>query len=539
MTPVLELKNITKHFTGVLANDHINLTLEKGEILGLLGENGAGKTTLMNILYGLYQPDEGQIFVKGQEIKVHSPNDAIDAGVGMVHQHFMLVQVFTVAENVMLGSEPTKFYEFLDRRQASDKILEISRAFGLEVNPKNYIKDLPVGIQQRVEIIKLLYRNAEILILDEPTAVLTPQEADELFKIMRNLADQGKSIIFITHKLREVLDCADNITVLRRGKVVGSCLPKNANQAMLASMMVGRPVMLEVRKGPCKPCEIALKVERLEVTDDRRQISICDVSFEVRKGEILGVAGVQGNGQTELVEALAGLRPLVQGTFTIKGKKFGDKNTHPTPRCITEQGTAHIPEDRQRNGLVLPFPVMDNLVLCTYYLPPFAKNPEIRIGAFKFPFLPRVQIQWDLVRKNAINLIKQFDIRTPREDTLTSSLSGGNQQKVIVARELSRPIHLLIAAQPTRGLDVGSIEYIHAQIVKKRDEGVAVLLVSTELDEIMQLSDRIVIMYRGHIVATVPAKEATKEYIGLMMAGVPQQQALEQIRQLKKLSKKS
>jgi simple sugar transport system ATP-binding protein len=539
MTPVLELKNITKHFTGVLANDHINLTLEKGEILGLLGENGAGKTTLMNILYGLYQPDEGQIFVNGKEIKVHSPNDAIDAGIGMVHQHFMLVQVFTVAENVMLGSEPTKFYEFLDRKQASDKILEISRTFGLEVNPKNYIKDLPVGIQQRVEIIKLLYRKAEILILDEPTAVLTPQEADELFKIMKNLAKQGKSIIFITHKLREVMDCSDKITVLRRGKVVGTTRPKDATQAMLASMMVGRPVMLEVKKSPCKPGEIALKVEHLEVTDDRRQVSIEDVSFEVRKGEILGIAGVQGNGQTELVEALAGLRPLVEGSFTIVGKKFGENGTRPVPRWITEQGTAHIPEDRQRDGLVLPFPVKDNLVLCTYYLPPFAKNPQIRIGSFKFPFLPRVQIQWDQVRKNAISLIKQFDIRTPGEETLTSSLSGGNQQKVIVARELSRPIHLLIAAQPTRGLDVGSIEYIHAQIVKKRDEGVAVLLVSTELDEIMQLSDRIAVIFRGHIVATVSAKEATKEYIGLMMAGVPQDQALEQIRSLKKIPNKS
>lgn len=537
MTPVLELKNITKHFTGVLANDHINLTLEKGEILGLLGENGAGKTTLMNILYGLYQPDEGQIFVNGKEIKVHSPNDAIDAGIGMVHQHFMLVPVFTVAENVMLGSEPTKFYEFLDRKQASEKILEISRAFGLEVNPKNYIKDLPVGIQQRVEIIKLLYRKAEILILDEPTAVLTPQEADELFKIMRNLADQGKSIIFITHKLREVLDATDRITVLRRGKVVGTCLPKDSNQATLASMMVGRPVMLEVKKRPAKPGELALKAEHLEVTDDRRQVSIEDVSFEVRKGEILGIAGVQGNGQTELVEALAGLRPLVEGSFTIVGKKFGHNGIRPVPRWITEQGTAHIPEDRQRDGLVLPFPVKDNLVLCTYYLPPFAKNPQIRIGSFKIPFLPRVQIQWDLVRKNAVALIKQFDIRTPGEETLTSSLSGGNQQKVIVARELSRPIHLLIAAQPTRGLDVGSIEYIHGQIVKKRDEGVAVLLVSTELDEIMQLSDRIAVIFRGHIVATIPAKDATKEYIGLMMAGIPQDQALEQIRSLQKISK--
>ena len=539
MTPVLELRNITKRFPGVLANDHINITLEKGEIHALLGENGAGKTTLMNILYGLYQPDEGQIFVNGKEIKIHSPNDAIDAGIGMVHQHFMLVPVFTVTENVMLGSEPTKFYEFLDRKQASEKILDISKSFGLAVNPNDYIKDLPVGIQQRVEIIKLLYRQAEILILDEPTAVLTPQEADELFAIMANLAKQGKSIIFITHKLREVLDCADRITVLRQGKVVGSTTPKAATQPMLASMMVGRPVMLEVKKGPAKPGEVELQVNNIEVTDDRRQVSVENVSFEVRKGEILGIAGVQGNGQTELVEALTGLRPLVEGSFSIVGKIFGKGGSRPIPRLITEQGTAHIPEDRQRDGLVLPFPVMENLVLCTYYLPPFAKNPEIRIGSFKMPFLPRVSIQWDIVRKNAISLIKQFDIRTPSEETTTSALSGGNQQKVIVARELSRPIHLLIASQPTRGLDVGSIEYIHSQIVKKRDEGVAVLLVSSELDEIMQLSDRIAVMFHGHIVATVPAKEASKEYIGLMMAGIPQEQALEQIRKSQKIPVKS
>ncbi|GIV65110.1 MAG: ABC transporter [Bellilinea sp.] len=510
MTPVLELRGITKRFPGVLANDHIDLTLEQGTIHALLGENGAGKTTLMNILYGLYKPDEGEIFVNGEPFQVRSPSDAIARGIGMVHQHFMLIPVFTVTENVMLGEESLKPGGFLDRETAAKRIREISTQYGLEVNPDSYIKDLPVGVQQRVEIIKLLYRNANILIFDEPTAVLTPQEADELFEIMRSLTAQGKSIIFITHKLREVLEVADIITVIRRGKVIGSVLPSEADQSKLASMMVGREVKLELEKEPAKPKEIILKVEDLIVTDETHQVAVDGVSFEVREGEILGIAGVQGNGQTELVEAVTGMRDVEDGKVFLMGKEV----THAVPRKFTEAGTAHIPEDRQRDGLVLPFPVMENLMLCTYYQPPFAK------GAI---------IQWEYVMQNATRLVQEYDIRTPSIFTAAGSLSGGNQQKVIVARELSRPIHLLVAAQPTRGLDVGSIEYIHSQILKRRDEGVAVLLVSTELDEIMQLSDRIAVMYRGKITATVSAEEATKELIGLLMAGVPLEEARLQI----------
>ncbi len=510
MTPVLELRGITKRFPGVLANDHINLTLEKGQIHALLGENGAGKTTLMNILYGLYKPDEGEIYVNGQKVDIHSPSDAIRLGIGMVHQHFMLVPVFTVTENVMLGAETTRRGGFLDREASAERIRNISEQYGLRVDPNSYIKDLPVGVQQRVEIIKLLYREADILIFDEPTAVLTPQEADELFEIMHSLTAQGKSIIFITHKLREVLQVSDIITVIRRGQVIGSTTPAEADQKTLASMMVGREVDLELEKSPPKVGDIVLKVENLVVTDDVDQVAVDNVSFDVRAGEVLGVAGVQGNGQTELVEALKGLRKKEKGKVILLGKDI----TNVPVREITESGTAHVPEDRQRDGLVLPFPVMDNLILCTYYKQPFAK------GAL---------IQWETALKNAEKLIEEFDIRTPNALTSVGALSGGNQQKVIVARELSRPIQLLIAAQPTRGLDVGSIEYIHSQILKKREDGVAVLLVSTELDEILQLSDRIAVMYRGQITAIVPAEEATKEFIGLLMAGVPEEEARKQV----------
>ena len=526
MPPILELCGITKRFPGVLANDKIDISLNKGEILALLGENGAGKTTLMNILYGLYQPDEGEIKINGEIKKIHSPTDAIKAGIGMVHQHFMLIPVFTVTDNVMLGAETTrnpfvsekyqekfaKYSDFLDRKTTADRIREISETYGLEVDPDVYIRDLPVGVQQRVEIIKLLFRQANIIILDEPTAVLTPQEVHELFKIMHSLTDQGKSIIFITHKLKEVLEIADRITVIRRGKVIGTTTPKEANQSKLASMMVGREVILDLKKKECKPTDVALSVKDLVVADQRGQVAIDGVSFDVHKGEILGVAGVQGNGQTELVEAITRLRNIADGEIKVLNSDISKSS----PRQFTELGSAHIPEDRQRDGLVLTFPVMENLVLCTYYLPPYAKGPVI---------------QWDVVRKNAQDLIKRFDIRTPDEDTNAGALSGGNQQKVIVARELSRPIELLIAAQPTRGLDVGSIEYIHGQILKKRDEGVAVLLVSTELDEIMQLSDRIAVMYRGKIVAIIPAATATKEYLGLLMAGIPQEQALQHLTQ--------
>jgi ABC-type uncharacterized transport system ATPase subunit len=501
MAPVLELRGITKRFPGVLANDHIDLTLNQGEIHALLGENGAGKTTLMNILYGLYQPDEGEIYVRGSKIDVHSPIDAIKAGIGMVHQHFMLIPVFTVTENVMLGEEPLKPGGFLDRASVSQIIEEISTQYSLQVEPSALVRDLPVGVQQRVEIIKLLYRKADILIFDEPTAVLTPQEVDELFKIMHSLTEQGKSIIFITHKLREVLDVADRITVIRRGAVIGTTTPAEADQNKLAAMMVGREVQLELEKSTPKVGEIALEVKDVVITDDLREIAVDHISFELSGGEILGIAGVQGNGQTELVEALTGLRQIVSGYVHLLGKDI----THADPRYITELGCAHVPEDRQRDGLVLAFPIVDNLILNTYYQHPFAKG---------------VVLNQEARRLDGEKLVKEFDIRTPSAMLPTRSLSGGNQQKVIIARELSRPIRLLIAAQPTRGLDVGSIEYIHKQILAKRDAGTAVLLVSTELDEIFELSDRIAVMYRGKIVATVPAERATKEYIGLLMAGV-------------------
>jgi general nucleoside transport system ATP-binding protein len=501
MTPILELRGITKRFPGVLANDQIDLTLEKGEIHALLGENGAGKTTLMNILYGLYQPDQGEILVQGNKVDIHSPSDAIAAGIGMVHQHFMLIPVFTVAENVMLGEEVTHYGGFLDRAVASNKIRQISEQFGLQVDPTYYVKDLPVGVQQRVEIIKLLYREADILILDEPTAVLTPQEADELFVIMRSLVEKGKSIIFITHKLREVLEIADRITVIRRGKVVGATTPAEANQRALAEMMVGRAVQLELEKKPAKVSETILKVENLVALDERRQVAVDDVSFEVCAGEILGVAGVQGNGQTELVKVLTGLRESQSGKISLLGQEI----THATPRRITELGSAHVPEDRQQDGLVLSFPVADNLMLNTYYQKPFTQG---------------VVLQDKVIQEYANRLIKEFDIRTPSARTLASALSGGNQQKLIVAREFSRPISFLVASQPTRGLDVGSIEYIHGRILAKRDEGCAVLLVSSELDEIMALSDRIAVMYRGKIVDVLPAEKTTKEQVGLLMAGV-------------------
>lgn len=501
MTAVLELRGITKRFPGVLANDHIDLTLEEGEILALLGENGAGKTTLMNILYGLYQPDQGEIIVRGKKVAVHSPSDAIAVGVGMVHQHFMLIPVFTVTENVMLGQEAIRPGGILNRQEASKKICQIVEQYNLQVDPDSYVKDLPVGVQQRVEIIKLLYREADILILDEPTAVLTPQEADELFKIMRSLSEKGKSIIFITHKLREVMEISDRITVIRRGKVIGTTLPAEADQYKLAEMMVGRAVQLEVEKSPPKVGETVLKVENLVVVDERKQIAVDGISFDAAAGEVLGVAGVQGNGQTELVEALTGMHPVQSGKITLLGKEI----SHASPRQITELGSAHVPEDRQRDGLVLAFPVADNLILSTYYEPPFTKG---------------VVLDEKQIHQHADELVKEFDIRTPSSSTSAGSLSGGNQQKVIVAREFSRPIKLLVASQPTRGLDVGSVEYIHERILQKRDEGCAVLLVSSELDEIMVLSDRIAVMYRGKIVDILSADKATKETVGLLMAGV-------------------
>jgi simple sugar transport system ATP-binding protein len=704
MAPVLEARDVTKTFPGVLANDRIDFSLEKGEVLAFLGENGAGKTTLMNILYGLYTQDEGRIFLNGQEVEIQSPSDAIAQGIGMVHQHFMLVPVMTVAENVVLGTEtqslfglnltalarrlqtlfrrlnPTPYlhhhfeepyrlsraaltwailyllffgFEFLlfllnrsfwgvliagfvlglfwlgmlvdcwrrpaesfaeaslkskpawaaiivvgnvigaaayyflvARRQTipwpnprlgrvwgaglalivalaisglaaligllptlavitegllrfllviclayiglwvllglylmllevlewftelvplglnadARRVREISQQFGLDVDPWAYIKDLPVGIQQRVEIIKALYRQADILILDEPTAVLTPQETVELFEVMRSLISQDKSIIFITHKLKEVLTVADRIIVLRDGRVVGETRPTEATEASLAAMMVGREVILTVDKEPAQPQDVVLKVENLHAEDDRHQPMVNGVNLEVRAGEILGVAGVQGNGQTELVEVLTGLRSSTEGHVWI----MGTETTHASPRQIIELGVAHIPEDRQKDGMVLSYPVYDNLVLCTYYQPPFARG---------------ILINDEAIFRQADELVRTFDIRTPTIALPANNLSGGNQQKLIVARELSRPIKLLIAAQPTRGLDVGSIEFIHKRLIEKRDDGAAVLLVSAELDEIMSLSDRIAVMYEGKVVCTMDADKTSREECGLWMTG--------------------
>ncbi len=498
--PVLELRGITKAFPGVLANDHINLTLNRGEILALLGENGAGKSTLMNILYGLYRQDEGEILVNGEHAEINDPGDAIARGIGMVHQHFMLVPVLTVTENVMLGVESVK-NGFLDRRSAAKRIKEISKQYGLEIDPNAYIKDLPLGLQQRVEIIKLLYRNADILILDEPTAVLTPQEVEELFKIIQTLIDDGKSMIFITHKLNEVMAIADKITVLRRGKVVGHTVPAETSQEDLASMMVGRNVMLQVEKGAPKLGNVALSVMNVHVNNDLGNPAVEGVSFDVQGGEILGIAGVQGNGQTELVQAITGLRDIESGTVTILGKDMTDA----PPRKVLEAGVGHVPEDRQNEGLVLSFPISDNTVLDTYYEAPFAK---------------RGTLQQDIILQTARERVEEFDVRTPDVTPAVDTLSGGNQQKVIVAREFSREIKLLIASQPTRGVDVGSIEFIHRRIIEKRDQGAAVLVVSSELDEILNLSDRIAVMYEGRIMDIVPANQATKERIGLLMAGV-------------------
>jgi len=497
---VLEAKGITKKFPGVTANSDVNFDLRKGEIHALLGENGAGKSTLMNLLYGLHQPDNGEIIVNGVVSTANSPKDSIAQGIGMVHQHFMLIPVFTVAENVMLGDESIKRGS-LDNATVSARINEISKQYGLDVNPDAVVGSLPVGIQQRVEIVKTLYRNAEIVILDEPTAVLTPQEVDELFRIMRDLKSRGVSIIFITHKLKEVLAIADRITVMRAGRVVNTVEPKATNEAELANMMVGRQVILTVNKQDRQAEDEILKVEGLTVRDQRNLETVHNVSFTVRGGEVLGIAGVQGNGQTELSEALTGLRHPSHGRVIMNGHDVTGKS----PRVITETGLAHIPEDRQRHGLVLNYSVADNMALCDYYYSPFSNRGVIQAAALD---------------ENAQKLIKAFDVRTPSAFVNAGNLSGGNQQKVIVARELSRPnVKLVIANQPTRGLDVGSIEYIHTEIVKMRDRGVAVLLISAELDEIMALSDRIIVMYRGEIVGSVNRKDATRDQLGLWMAG--------------------
>jgi ABC-type uncharacterized transport system ATPase subunit len=497
---ILEAKGITKRFPGVLANDKIDVTLHKGEILALLGENGAGKSTLMNILYGLYQPDEGDIWIKGELIDLQGPRDAIDRGVGMVHQHFQLVQVMTVAENVVLGSEIVRGVDRLDKREARKRVRELSEQYGLEVDPRALIEDLPVGMQQRVEIIKALYRNADILILDEPTAVLTPQEANELFRVMHELTDRGVSIIFITHKLKEVLAVADRIGVLRRGKMVGTTTPAETSESSLAAMMVGRDVILEVMKEEASPGDVVLLVEGLTVYDDREQVAVDNIDLTVRAGEIVGVAGVQGNGQRELVEAITGLRPVYDGTVRMNGRDI----TGATPREIHEAEVAHIPEDREKYGLVMAYTVAENMVLNQYYDAPFSRG---------------IVVNHDAIGAFGEKLVAEYDVRTPSVAARAGGLSGGNKQKVIVAREFSRPVRLLIANQPTRGLDVGSIEFIHKQLIAQRDRGVAVLLVSAELDEILSLADRVAVMFDGKIVKILPAAEATREQVGLLMAG--------------------
>ncbi|MBA2530077.1 MAG: ABC transporter ATP-binding protein [Euzebyales bacterium] len=496
---VLEARGITKRFPGVVANADVDLTLHEGEIVSLLGENGAGKSTLMNIVYGLYQPDAGELRVRGEPVRFTSSADAIAAGIGMVHQHFQLVPVLTVAENVVLGQEPRRG-PFLDRTRARREVAELSRRYGLAVDPDAIVGDLSVGAQQRVELVKALYRDADILILDEPTAVLTPGEVSEFFEVVRSLVAQGKSVVFITHKLKEVLAVADTVTVLRGGRVVGSADPRQASEAGLATMMVGRDVSFEVDKQAPTPGRPVLVVAGLVVADDRGVVTVDGVDLVARGGEIFGIAGVEGNGQRELVEALAGMRPVVSGAVSIGGQEVGGMS----PRRVEALGVGHIPEDRGKHGLVGPFPVTDNLVLNRYQRAPFSVRGVMRR---------------DALAAHASEQVKAYDIRTPSVDTACGSLSGGNQQKVVVARELSDEVRLLLVAQPTRGLDVGSIEFIHSQIVHRRDAGAAVLLVSAELDEILSLSDRIGVLYRGRLVAVMDRADATRDELGLLMAG--------------------
>lgn len=499
MTAVVEMLGITKRFPGIVANDGINLVLEQGEIHALLGENGAGKSTLMNILFGIYQPDEGTIAVRGQKVKITDPNMANRLGIGMVHQHFMLVEQFTVTENIVLGSEVRRG-PFLNMQAAEKRVAELSKKYGLDVDPKARIEDISVGMQQRVEILKTLYRGADILIFDEPTAVLTPQEITELIQIMRNLVKEGKSIIFITHKLKEIMAISDRVTTIRRGKYIGTVKTSDTDPDRLANMMVGREVTFAVDKKPAVPGEVVLAVNNVEALSNRGVKALNGVNLEVRAGEILGVAGVEGNGQSELIEVLTGLRKVTSGKITLLGNEIGSHS----PREISESGIGHIPEDRHKRGLVLDYSVADNMVLNTYFKQPFSKSGRL---------------QFSNISKHARKLIELFDVRTPSEHTLARSLSGGNQQKAIIAREVDSDPQLLIAAQPTRGLDVGAIEFIHKKLVEQRDKGKAVMLLSLELDEIMNLSDRIAVIYEGRIVGVVDRKDVTETDIGLMMAG--------------------
>jgi ABC-type uncharacterized transport system ATPase subunit len=497
--PALEMRGITKRYPGVVANDGIDLEVRPGEIHALLGENGAGKTTLMNILYGLARPDEGEILIDGSPVRIANPTDAIARGINMVHQHFMLVPVLTVAENILLGEETMAGPIFIDRAEAKRRIVELGKQFGFEIDPDVKVGELSVGWQQRVEILKALYRNAKVLVLDEPTAVLTPQETDEIFAVFRRLAEEGHSIVFISHKLYEVLAIADRITVIRRGRVVGSRIPAETDESDLAALMVGRDVQLIVDRGESHPGEVRLQVEGLKVRDDRGSEVVRGVDFEIRAGEIFGIAGVAGNGQDELVEAIVGLRKPAHGSVRLDGRDV----TNATTRQMTNLGTGYVPADRHRFGLVLSFSVADNLVLTDYYRPPYAhglvRNDEA-------------------IEEHGARAIAEYDVRTPSPDVMAGTLSGGNQQKLVVARELDGDLRLIVLDQPTRGLDVGSIEFIHRQAIKKRDAGTAVLLVSAELDEVLELSDRVAVMYRGQIVAVVDGRTADRNEIGMLMA---------------------
>ena len=497
--PVLELRGITKRFPGVVANDHVDFDLRRQEVHALLGENGAGKSTLMNVLYGLYSPDEGEIAIKGERVRMRSPKDAIDHGIGMVHQHFMLIPVMTVAENIVLATEPRRAGVLLDYDAARKRVEELARTFHFRIDPDARVEELTVGQQQRVEILKALHRGADILILDEPTAVLTPQEALELFEILRTLVREGMSIIFISHKLGEVLEIADRITVLRRGKAVETVPREGATEEGLARMMVGREVLLRVEKAPAQPTDLALRVEDLHVLDDRRLEAVRGVSFEVRRGEIVGVAGVDGNGQSELIDALSGLRHPSSGRVWLADRDV----TGASAGQILDLGLGHIPEDRQRRGLVLDFTLAENVALHD-----FDKPPNSRFG-WLFP---------NRMVRRAQGLLRQFDVRGGGAQTRAAALSGGNQQKVVLAREMGRDPKLLIAAQPTRGLDVGAIEFVHRRLVEARDGGEAVLLVSFELDEILSLSDRILVLYEGRIVAE-HGPDVTEEELGIEMTG--------------------
>ncbi|MCX7771570.1 MAG: ABC transporter ATP-binding protein [Clostridia bacterium] len=499
---VVEMHNIRKEFPGIVANDDITLTLKQGEVHALLGENGAGKSTLMSILFGLYQPDGGVIKVRGKEVKIGNPNVANDLGIGMVHQHFKLVHNFTVTENIILGLEPKNLGMFVDIRKAALRIKELSQQYGLNVDPYAKIEDVSVGMQQRVEILKMLYRNADVLIFDEPTAVLTPQEIHDLMGIMKNLIKQGKSIILITHKLKEIKAVADRCTVIRRGKYIGTVNVKETDEAEMARMMVGREISFTVDKKEQEKGEAILSVKNLSVMSNRKVLGLKNFSIDVHRGEILGIAGVEGNGQTELVEAITGLRHTESGRILLKGSDI----TKTTIRNRIRSGLAHIPEDRQKRGLVLDYTVEDNMVLEIYDTLPYSKNGLLQRQA---------------IREHAEKVIQDFDVRSGQgAEAIARSLSGGNQQKAIVGREVELNPDLLIAVQPTRGLDVGSIEYIHKRLVEQRDNGKAVLLVSLELDEILNLSDRIAVVNSGELVGIVNASETNENEIGLMMAGV-------------------